>query len=69
MHEDALLRGEKVLVIDDLLATGGTLSSVIKLVEGFGAEIAGIGVVVELAFLNGREQLRSYDCESLLQIL
>ena len=68
MHEDALLRGENVLVIDDLLATGGTLSGVIQLVEEFGANIAGIGVVIELAFLNGKEQLRSYGCESILQI-
>ena len=68
MHEDALIRGEKVLVIDDLLATGGTLSGVIDLVEHFGAEIAGIGVVIELEFLNGKEQLRSYGCESILQI-
>jgi adenine phosphoribosyltransferase len=68
MHEDALLRGEKVLVIDDLLATGGTLSGVIDLVEHFGAEIVGIGVVIELEFLNGKEQLRSYGCESILQI-
>ena len=68
MHEDALLRGEKVLVIDDLLATGGTLSGVIKLVEGFGAKIVGIGVVIELTFLNGKDQFRAYDCESILQI-
>ena len=68
MHEDALLKGEKVLVIDDLLATGGTLSGVIDLVEHFGAEIVGIGVVIELEFLNGKEQLRSYGCESILQI-
>ena len=69
MHEDALLKGEKVLVIDDLLATGGTLSGVIKLVEGFGAEIVGVGVVIELSFLNGREQFRTYGCESILQIV
>ena len=68
MHEDALLKGEKVLVIDDLLATGGTLSGVVKLVEDFGAKIAGIGVVIELSFLNGREQFKTYGCESILQI-
>lgn len=68
MHEDALLRDEKVLVIDDLLATGGTLSGVIHLVEEFGAEIVGIGVVIELSFLNGREQFKAYGCESILQI-
>ncbi len=69
IHEDALLRGERVLVIDDLLATGGTLSGVVKLVEGFGAEIAGIGVVIELSFLNGKDHFRAYDCESILQIV
>ena len=68
MHEDALLRDEKVLVIDDLLATGGTLSGVIDLVEHFGADIVGIGVVIELEFLNGKEQLRSYGYESSVQI-
>ncbi|HCR14582.1 adenine phosphoribosyltransferase [Solidesulfovibrio sp.] len=68
MHEDALLKGEKVLVIDDLLATGGTLSGVVKLIEDFGAKIAGIGVVIELSFLNGREQFKTYGCESILQI-
>jgi adenine phosphoribosyltransferase len=68
MHEDALLRGEKVLVIDDLLATGGTLAGVIQLVEEFGAQIAGIGVVVELSFLHGKELLRPNGCESILQI-
>ena len=68
MHEDALLKGEKVLVIDDLLATGGTLSGVVKLIEDFGAEIAGNGVVIELSFLNGREQFKTYGCESILQI-
>ncbi|MEL7642356.1 MAG: adenine phosphoribosyltransferase [Solidesulfovibrio sp.] len=69
MHEDAVLRGEKVLVIDDLLATGGTLSGVVKLVEDFGAKIVGIGVVIELSFLNGREQFKTYGCESILQIV
>lgn len=69
MHEDAVLRGEKVLVIDDLLATGGTLSGVVKLVEDFGARIVGIGVVIELSFLNGREQFKTYGCESILQIV
>ena len=68
MHEDALLRGEKVLVIDDLLATGGTLAGVVQLVEEFGARIAGIGVVVELSFLHGQELLRPNGCESILQI-
>jgi adenine phosphoribosyltransferase len=68
MHEDAIARGERVLLIDDLMATGGTLAGVIKLLEAFGAVVAGIGVVLELTFLNGREQLRNYKCESLLQI-
>lgn len=68
MHEDALAPGEKVLVVDDLLATGGTLSGVVKLVEEFRAQVVGIGVVIELAALNGKAQLQGFSCESLLSI-
>lgn len=57
VHEDALKQGDKVLVIDDLLATGGTMQASCKLVERLGAEVAEIATVVELAFLNGREKL------------
>jgi len=66
MHRDALTPGEKVLIVDDLLATGGTLGACAKLVRGVGAEpVAGL-VVVELAFLGGREKLAGLEIHSLL---
>jgi adenine phosphoribosyltransferase len=69
MHEDALLAGEKVLVIDDVLATGGTLQGMLSLMETFGAEVVGIGVLIELEFLNGRAKLGDNPLESLIQVL
>lgn len=68
MHEDALLKGEKVLVIDDVLATGGTLQGMLKLMEVFGAEIVAIGVLIELGFLNGRDKLGELPFDSIIQI-
>jgi len=68
MHEDALLKGEKVLVIDDVLATGGTLTGMLQLMETFGAEVACIGVLIELGFLNGREKLGDLPFDSIIQI-
>ena len=68
MHEDALLKGEKVLVIDDVLATGGTLKGMLQLMEGFGAEVACIGVLIELGFLNGREKLGGLPIDSIIQV-
>ena len=68
MHEDALLRGEKVLLIDDVLATGGTLKGMISLMESFGAEIAAIGVLIELTFLHGREKLEGLPVDSILKL-
>lgn len=68
MHEDALVRGEKVLVIDDVLATGGTLQGMLKLMETFGAEIAGIGVLIELGFLNGRDKLGDLPFDSIIRV-
>jgi adenine phosphoribosyltransferase len=66
MHTDALKPGHKVVIIDDLLATGGTLAAAASLVERAGASVAGIGVVVELTFLDGREKLSGYDLCSLV---
>ncbi len=66
VHEDAVSKGAKVLIVDDLLATGGTASSAAKLLEEMGAEVVGFAFVVELAFLNGREKLSGYDVESLV---
>jgi len=68
MHEDALLKGEKVLVIDDVLATGGTLKGMLQLMDAFGAEIVGIGVLVELSFLNGRNMLTGLPFDSIIQV-
>jgi len=68
MHEDALLKGEKVLLIDDVLATGGTLQGMLKLMEVFGAEIVAIGVLIELGFLNGRDKLGELPFDSIIQI-
>jgi len=66
MHKDAVHKGQRVLIVDDLLATGGTAEATAKLAESLGAEIAGLGFVVELDFLNGREKLKGYDVMSLL---
>lgn len=67
MHQDAIQKGDKVLIIDDLLATGGTLGAVINLVRKMGGEIAGIGFLIELAFLKGREKNKGYEIFSLIK--
>lgn len=67
VHKDAIGQGCKVLIVDDLLATGGTAKAVTQLVEQLGGTVAGLGFVVELTFLNGREKLNGYDISSLLQ--
>ncbi len=66
MHKDAIEKGQRVLIVDDLLATGGTAEATANLAKMLGAEIAGLGFVVELDFLRGREKLKSYDVMSLL---
>jgi adenine phosphoribosyltransferase len=67
IHEDALKKGDKILVVDDLLATGGTVSAVTKLVTGLGARVCGIGFVIELSFLNGRDKLKGFPVYSIVQ--
>lgn len=67
IHTDAIEPGHRVLIVDDLLATGGTAAAVTKLVEKIGGKVAGMGFVVELTFLNGRSKLAGYDVFSLLQ--
>jgi adenine phosphoribosyltransferase len=67
IHTDAIEPGHRVLIVDDLLATGGTAAAVTKLVEKVGGRVAGMGFVVELTFLNGRSKLADYDVFSLLQ--
>lgn len=66
LHRDAIRPGQRVLVHDDLLATGGTAAAKCQLVEELGAEVAGIAFVVELTFLPGRERLAGYDVLSLV---
>jgi adenine phosphoribosyltransferase len=66
LHTDAVHRGKRVLVHDDLLATGGTAKALCELVEELGGEVVGCGFLVELAFLKGRERLASYDTYALL---
>ncbi len=66
MHIDAIEKGDKVAVIDDLLATGGTLEASCKMVEKLGGEVAVIGVVIELSFLKGRDKLSGYDIKALI---
>ena len=66
MHKDAVGEGHNVLIVDDLLATGGTARAVADLVEKVGGNIVGISFVIELDFLNGREKLKDYDVRSLL---
>lgn len=67
IHVDGITRGQRVLIMDDLLATGGTLAATARLVEKAGGIIAGIGVVIELTDLDGRNQLRGYDLFSLVK--
>jgi adenine phosphoribosyltransferase len=67
MHQDAIQKGDKVLIIDDLLATGGTLRATIDLVKKMGGEIDGIGFLIELTFLKGREKNKDYDIFSLIE--
>ncbi len=67
VHEDAFQPGQKVLVVDDLLATGGTIRATVDLVESFGAKVEGVAFLIELSFLNGRRRLEGYDVLSLVQ--
>ena len=67
MHKDAVKPGERVLIVDDLLATGGTVSAAMELVEKLGGHIAGIAFLVELTFLKGREHLKGHDVFALIK--
>ena len=66
IHKDAIQKGQRVIIVDDLLATGGTAEATVKLAESLGAKIAGLGFVVELDFLKGRDKFKRYDVLSLL---
>lgn len=67
IHKDAIRPGEKVVIVDDLIATGGTLEAACKLVEKLGGTVEKISVVMELAGLKGRERLKKYELESLIR--
>jgi adenine phosphoribosyltransferase len=67
MHRDAVKEGEQVLIVDDLVATGGTALATAKLVESLGGVVAGMGFIIELTFLPGRQKLDGYKVESLIQ--
>jgi adenine phosphoribosyltransferase len=67
MHADALKKGQKVLIVDDLLATGGTTKAIIELVEEMGAEVSGLIFLIELEELKGREALNGYYAESIIR--
>ncbi len=66
IHSDALADGSKVLIIDDLLATGGTAGAALELLDGLGAKVVGVAFLIELAFLGGREKLGDHRIESVL---
>ena len=66
MHKDAIKPGQKVVVIDDLIATGGTIEAAIKLIEQLGGEVVKVVFLMELAGLKGREKLAGYDVESVI---
>mgnify|MGYP001579189589 CR=1 FL=1 len=67
MHKDAIKKGQQVLMVDDLLATGGTMATCCKMVETLGGNIVGCAFLIELAFLNGKKVLSKYDVYSLIK--
>lgn len=66
MHQDAITPGQRVLITDDLLATGGTIEATIKLIESLGGIVAGIAFLIELEYLDGMKRLEGYDTLSLI---
>lgn len=66
IHKDAIQKGQRVIIVDDLLATGGTAEATTKLALSLGAEVVGLAFIVELDFLKGREKFKGYDVFSLL---
>lgn len=67
IHKDAIKQGDNVLIHDDLLATGGTMEAVCKMIEKLGGNVVQISFIIELTFLNGREKLKRYDVKSIVQ--
>ena len=66
MHKDSIKPGQKVVIVDDLLATGGTAKAIIEMVESVGAEVVGLAFLIELDFLHGRDVLEGYNISSVL---
>jgi adenine phosphoribosyltransferase len=66
LHRDAIVSGERILIVDDVLATGGTASATARLTERCGGKVAGIATIMELSFLGGRDKLTGYDVFSLI---
>jgi len=66
IHKDAIKPGMRLLLLDDLLATGGTVAATARLVEGLGGKVVGIRFLIELGFLNGREKLKGYDVSAVI---
>lgn len=66
IHKDAIKPGQRVLIVDDLLATGGTVGATVELVEKLGGVVAGCAFLIELSYLNGREKLKGYDIQALI---
>lgn len=67
MHRDAVQPGEHVLIVDDVIATGGTAAATARLIESLGGVVAGFGFIIELTFLDGRKKLGGYEVASLIQ--
>lgn len=67
IHKDAIRKDDHVLIIDDLLATGGTAAAVAGLIESLGGQVAGMGFLIELSFLKGREKIGKYDIHAVIK--
>lgn len=66
MHQDAIKKGDKALIVDDLLATGGTIAATVEMVESLGGEIIGMSFIIDLPFLGGNEKLKKYNLKYLI---
>ena len=67
IHQDSITKGQRVIIVDDLLATGGTAGATVKMIEALGGEVVSLGFLIELTYLNGREHLKGYPIETLIE--